>query len=85
MRRTLFLVCILPIAFAQPARTPAQRLAQWKQVAMPFHSTGLSPAEISVVDKLVDACRLLDNVYYASDLAGLALYKPPKTRPSRNS
>ena len=81
MRRTLFLVCILPIAFAQPARTPAQRLAQWKQVAMPFHSTGLSPAEISVVDKLVDACRLLDNVYWRqSDLAGLALYKTTKDK-----
>ena len=47
---------------------------------MPFQSKGLSPAEINVVDRLVDACRLLDDSIYwrQSDLAGLALYKTTK-------
>ncbi len=46
---------------------------------MPFRSTGLSTAEIQMVDKLVDACRLLDDVYWRqSDLAGLTLYKTTK-------
>jgi hypothetical protein len=48
---------------------------------MPFRSAGLSTAEIGVVNKLVDACRLLDNVYWRqSDLAGLALYKTTKDK-----
>ncbi len=48
---------------------------------MPLRPTGLSAAEISVVDKLVDACRLLDNIYWRqSDLAGLALYKTTKDK-----
>ncbi len=81
MRRILFILSTLSLVSAQPARTPAQRLAQWKQVSMPFRSTGLSTAEIQMVDKLVDACRLLDDVYWRqSDLAGLALYKTTKDK-----
>jgi hypothetical protein len=69
------------MVFAQPARTPAQRLAQWKQVPMPFREKGLSAAEIGVVNQLVDACRLLDSIYWRqSDLAGLALYKTTKDK-----
>jgi hypothetical protein len=76
MRRIVLAACGLSLLFAQTARTPAQRLAQWKQVAMPFRSTGLTKSEIALVEKLVDACRLLDNIYWRqSDLAGLSLYK----------
>ncbi len=46
---------------------------------MPFHSAGLSARERQMVEKLVEACRLLDDVYWRqSDLAGLQLYKTTK-------
>lgn len=54
----------------------AARLARWKNVDMPFHSAGLTDREKQMVGKLVEACRLLDDVYWRqSDLAGLELYK----------
>src|SRR3954467_3798624 len=57
------------------AMTVPQRLAQWKPVEMPL-TAGLSTTERQMVDKLVEACRLLDDVFWRqSDLAGLALYK----------
>ena len=62
------------------AQTPVERLAKWKRVDMPFHSAGLSARERQMVEKLVEACRLLDEVYWRqSDIDGLALYKTPKT------
>jgi hypothetical protein len=61
---------------AHPAHSAAERLAQWKQVNMPFHSAGLSARERQMVEKLVDASQLLDDIYWRqSDLAGLTLYK----------
>jgi hypothetical protein len=60
----------------RPVRNEAERLAQWKQVNMPFHGAGLSVREGQMVDKLVDASQLLDDIYWRqSDLAGLTLYK----------
>ncbi|HEY3825502.1 MAG TPA: hypothetical protein VGL82_13140, partial [Bryobacteraceae bacterium] len=57
-------------------RDIAARLAKWKNVEMPFRSAGLPANERQMVDKLVEACRLLDDVYWRqSDLDGLALYK----------
>jgi hypothetical protein len=57
-------------------RDIAARLAKWKNVDMPFRSAGLTPSERQMVDKLVEACRLLDDVFWRqSDLDGLALYK----------
>jgi hypothetical protein len=57
-------------------RDVAARLANWKNVDMPFGSAGLTERERQMVDKLVEACRLLDDVYWRqSDLDGLALYK----------
>ena len=57
-------------------RDIAVRLAKWKNVEMPFRSAGLTDKERQMVDKLVEACRLLDDVYWRqSDLGGLALYK----------
>ena len=77
MRITLLLFVTASLASAQTTPlTPAQRLAQWKRVEMPFRSQGLTPNEVKLVNKLVDACRLLDDVYWRqSDLDGLALYK----------
>src|SRR5579885_952410 len=69
---------LLFLAFAAAAhgQTLAQRLARWKPVPMPFHSEALSPKERQMVEKLVDACRLLNDIYWRqSDQAGLALYK----------
>jgi hypothetical protein len=63
----------------QIGASPAQRLAQWKKVDMPFHGEGLSAKERQMVDKLVEACRLLNSVYWRqSDLEGLALLKSAK-------
>jgi hypothetical protein len=57
-------------------QTIAQRLAKWKPVQMPLNASALSPKERQMVDKLVEACRLLDDVYWRqSDLAGLNLLK----------
>jgi hypothetical protein len=54
----------------------AARLSKWKNVEMPFHSEGMPARERRMVDKLVEACWLLDDVYWRqSDLDGLALYK----------
>ncbi len=42
---------------------------------MPFHPEGLAARDRQMVDKLVEACRLLNDVYWRqSDAAGLALY-----------
>jgi hypothetical protein len=72
-------ICLLAGALSLPAqqdRDIAARLAKWKNVEMPFHSEGLSTREKQMVEKLVEACRLLDDVYWRqSDQAGLALLK----------
>ena len=75
---------LLPAAAALLlALTPAERLARWKPVEMPFHSEGLSPRETQLVGKLVDACRLLNDVYWRqSDPDGLKLLTAPSTDPT---
>ncbi len=73
MRKAILLLSAAALVLAL---TPAERLAQWKPVEMPFHSSGLSRQETQMVDKLVEACRLLDDVYWRqSDIAGLNLLK----------
>jgi hypothetical protein len=53
-----------------------QRLAKWRQVRMPFQSGGLKPQEIRMVQKLVDACRHLEGIYWRqSDPQGLNLFQ----------
>jgi hypothetical protein len=53
-----------------------QRLAEWRVVRMPFRSAGLTPKEINMVGKLVDACRHLEEIYWRqSDPEGLTLYQ----------
>ena len=59
-----------------------ERLAKWKPVAMPFRSQGLSARERQMVEKLVDASRLLDDVYWRqSDYGGLQLYLHTRNQP----
>ena len=85
-RKRLFVICcasaVLAIALpGQNDQDVAARLAKWKDVDMPFHSAGLTDRERQMVDKLIEACRLLDDVYWRqSDLAGLALYKSTHNR-----
>ncbi len=78
IRKTLFPALALAatiLAIAQPADDIAKRLARWKTVQMPFHAEGLTQRDRQMVDKLVEACRLLNDVYWRqSDAAGLALY-----------
>ena len=64
MKGRLFLLTA-GAAFAA-TMTISERLAKWKPVDMPFHSSGLSARERQIVDKLVEACRLLDDVYLAA-------------------
>ncbi len=61
------------------AETPAERLAEWKPVDMPFHSQGLSAQERQLVEKLVEACKLLDRVYWRqSDITGYQFLQTTK-------
>jgi Peptidase family M49 len=54
----------------------AQRLARYRRVDMPYHSEGLTAREKQLIEKLVDASGLVDDVYWRqSDPEGLALYK----------
>lgn len=53
-----------------------ERLAKWKRVEMPFHSEGLTSRERHLVEKLIDACRDLENIYWRqSDPDDIPLYK----------
>lgn len=80
MFRRVSFVCLaamfLTTGLGGQDRDVAARLAKWKNVEMPFRSAGLTPQERQMVEKLVEACRLLDDVFWRqSDLDGLALYK----------
>src|SRR5215475_3970773 len=61
-----------------------QRLAKWQPVKMSFDPSGLSPRERQMIQKLVEASRYLDNIYWRqTDPEALALYKStsdPKLR-----
>ena len=53
-----------------------KRLAKYKAVEMPFHHQGLTERERQMVDKLVEAARLFDSIYWRqSDPEGLTLLK----------
>ncbi len=54
----------------------AQRVAKFKAVEMPFQSAGLSPRERQLVNKLVEACTYLEDIYWRqSDPEALTLYQ----------
>ena len=74
--------CLLPagllvlIAMAQPTHNIPERLSKWKRIAMPLPASPLSARETRMAAKLVEACRLLDDIFWRqSDPAGLDLYK----------
>jgi hypothetical protein len=72
----ILLCSILLFSAGAAPQTPAQRLARWKRVPMPYHGTAYSAKEQRMIEKLVDASRLLNDVYWRqSDRPGLALYK----------
>jgi hypothetical protein len=53
-----------------------QRLAKFRRVEMPFHSASLNAREVSMVGKLVDASRHLEEIYWRQiDPDGLILYE----------
>ncbi len=64
---------------ANVAKDLPERLARWKTVPMPFHSQGLKPREIQLVDKLVEASRDIEDIYWRqSDPEALTLYESLK-------
>jgi hypothetical protein len=68
-------IYILLLAASAAAQSPAERLSRWKPVEMPI-SPELSAKERQMVDKLVHASRLLDEIFWhQSDLEGLSLYR----------
>ena len=53
-----------------------RRLAKFRRTEMTFHSTGLTVRERKMVEKLVDACRYLEDIYWRqNDPDGLELYQ----------
>jgi hypothetical protein len=70
----------LPFLFALTiAPDLGERLAKWKPVRMPYDSSGLTTREKQVVDKLVQASRFLEKIYWQqSDREALELYKTTK-------
>ena len=53
-----------------------QRLAKFRRVEMPFHSADLTVREVKMVNKLVDASRYLEEIYWRQiDPDGLTLYE----------
>jgi hypothetical protein len=51
-------------------------LAKWQAIKMPYWSAGLSARERQTIEKLVEAARYLDNVFWRqSDPEGLRLYQ----------
>jgi hypothetical protein len=52
-----------------------QEVAKFKTVRMPFDSAHLTPREVQMVGKLVEACQNLESIYWRqSDEEGLKLY-----------
>ena len=71
--------CLLPllIFFAvNVAPDLDQRLAKWKPVRMPYDTAGLDAKQKQVIDKLVQASRYMESIYWRqSDPEALELYK----------
>jgi len=52
------------------------RVAKFARVEMPFHTAGLMPRDVKLVEKLVDASRYLEEIYWRQiDPDGLTLYQ----------
>src|SRR3984957_4990446 len=64
-----------PISDLKVAPDLDARLKRFKPIKMPFHRQGLSPREIQLVHKLVDAANYIEQIYWRqSDPEGLNLY-----------
>src|ERR1700682_3396457 len=72
---------LMPLLLFAVSVTPDldARLAKWKPVKMPYDPSGLTPAERKVVDKLVEASRYMESIYWRqNDPEALELYKTTK-------
>jgi hypothetical protein len=66
----------LSMMLAASAQTLDQRLAKWRVVKMPLNSSGLNARELRMVDKLVEACYYLEDIFWRqNDPEGLNLYQ----------
>jgi hypothetical protein len=64
------------VKHAPPNEDVAGQLAKFKRVQMPASTSGLTARERQLVQKLVDASRLIESIYWRqSDREGLELYK----------
>jgi tetratricopeptide (TPR) repeat protein len=64
-----------PLAGTAVVPDLAERLAKWKVVEMPFDDRLLTPRERELVDKLVEASRALEDIYWRQgDPADIPLY-----------
>ena len=53
----------------------AQRVARFRRVQMPFRAAGLTPREVQLIHKLVEASSYLESIYWRqSDPEALAIY-----------
>ena len=53
-----------------------RRLARWRSVKMPLDKSALTAQELRMIDKLVEACHYLEDIFWRqSDPEGLELYK----------
>ncbi|MBZ5608221.1 MAG: Zn-dependent hydrolase [Acidobacteriia bacterium] len=76
MTRSLLLLFSLAALTAAPSSDIALRLSRWKQVQMPYDSSGLDTRQRQVVDKLVEASRYMELIYWQqSDPEALQLYR----------
>ena len=77
----LALLVVLLVSLAAPA-SPADlsdQLSRWKRVQMPYDASGLDLRQRQLVDKLVQASRQMELIYWQeSDPKGLELYKSAK-------
>jgi hypothetical protein len=70
-----------PPRFGVVAPDLSSRLAKWRRVQMPYDDSGLTDNQRQVVQKLVDACRYLDDIFWRqSDPEALDLYKSLEDR-----
>src|SRR5438552_17378181 len=61
-----------------------KKLAQWKQVKMPFDTKGLTPRQIKLVNKLVDAAQYLEDIFLRQsdpEVIGLMEYLKSSSSP----
>ncbi len=58
------------------------RLARWKPVSMPFFGEKLTARERKLVEKLIEACRQIENIFWRqSDPEAMALYNALASSP----